>query len=114
MRLKIELGVLDAGPCTHDLNITCDDTPPISKTVAMAHGTVTDIRDDFHVDVAVRRETAVRRNFVIVPDAQRAPARTRVHRQKMVLGLEPIALITGKRLKGPTFDHRVSSESFAQ
>ena len=83
----------------------------------MAHRAVADIRDDFHVGVSVRRKTAVRRDLVIVPDAQRPPAGPRMRRREMMPGLEPIAPITRKRMKGPTFDHdsapRVSSSKFA-
>src|SRR4029077_20820297 len=71
----------------------------------MAHRTVADIGDDFHVRVSMWRETAVRRDFIIVPNAQRAPAGIGISWGEMTLGLEPIALITRKRLKEPAFDH---------
>jgi hypothetical protein len=53
----------------------------------------------------MRGKTAVRRDFVVIPEAQRPPAGLCMRRGEMMLGFEPIAPITSKRLKGPTFDH---------
>jgi hypothetical protein len=57
----------------------------------MAHRALADISDDFRVGVDVRRKTAVRRDLIIVPDAQRAPTGVRIGRREMILGFEPIA-----------------------
>jgi hypothetical protein len=46
----------------------------------------------------VAAEASPRCDLIIVPDAQRAPA-ARIGKREMVLGLEPDALITRKRLK---------------
>jgi hypothetical protein len=54
--------------------------------------------------VNVAAEASPRCDLIIVPDAQRAPA-ARIGKREMVLGLEPDALITRKRLKEPTIDH---------
>jgi hypothetical protein len=58
--------------------------------------------------VSVGREAAVWRDFVIVPEPQRAPPGICVRWGEMMAGFEPVSPITGKRMKGPTFDHGLS------
>jgi hypothetical protein len=45
------------------------------------------------------------RDFVIVPEAQRAPAEICIRWGETMLGLEPMTPITRKRVKEPAFDH---------
>ena len=71
--LQIGFGVPNTSASAHHLNVAGDDASLIPQAVAMAHRTVADIGDDFHIGVGMRRETAVRRDLVVVPDAQRPP-----------------------------------------
>jgi hypothetical protein len=61
----------------------------------------------------VRRKPAVRRELIIVSDAQRAPAGLCVGWGKMVLGLKPMTPITSERLKGAAFDHDLALRKVA-
>jgi hypothetical protein len=65
--------------------------------------------------VGVRREARVGRDLVVVPDAQRAPARSRgivvVGKGKVVLGLQPAAIFSRELVEWSTFDHRYSPGS---
>jgi hypothetical protein len=58
----------------------------------------------------MRREAAIRSDFVVIPKAQRTPPGIRVRWGEMMPGLEPAAPITSKRVKGPTFDHGILRE----
>ena len=64
--LKIELGVPNAG------NVARNNTTGVLQAAAMGHCTFADVSDDFHIGVGMRWETAVRGDFVIVPETQRA------------------------------------------
>jgi hypothetical protein len=105
LRLKIELGVPNTGASAHHLNVASGDASGTPQAVAMGHRAVADISDDFHLRVGMRGETAVRRDFVIVPEAQCGPAGICIRWGEMMLGVEPIAPITRKRVKEPAFDH---------
>ena len=55
-RIKIELSLPNTGACAHHLNVAGNDATRAPDVVAMTHGAVADISDDFHVGVSVRRE----------------------------------------------------------
>jgi len=71
--LKIEFGVPNAGTCAHHLNVAGNNTSGVPQAVAMGHCTFADISNDFRVRVSMWGETGVRRDFLIVPEAQRTP-----------------------------------------
>jgi hypothetical protein len=102
--------VLNTSTRAHHLNVANDDASGIPKAVAMGHRTVADIRDDFHVRVGMWGETTVRRDFIIVPEAQRTPPGICVRWGEMMLGFEPNAPITRKRVKESRFDHGILRE----
>jgi hypothetical protein len=65
--LKIEFGVPNAGTCAHHLNVAGNNTTGVPQAVAIGHCTFADASDDFRVRVSMWGETAVRRDFIIVP-----------------------------------------------
>jgi hypothetical protein len=73
--LKIEFGVPNAGTCAHHLNVAGNNTSGVPQAIAMGHCTFADISNDFRVRVSMWGETAVRRDFIIVPEARRTPTR---------------------------------------
>ena len=108
--LKIELGVPNAGTCAHHLNVAGNNTTGVPQAVAMGHCTFADVSDDFRVRVSMWGETAVRRDFIIVPEAQRTPPGICFRWGEMMLGFEPNAPITRKRVKESRFDHGILRE----
>src|SRR3546814_20661923 len=61
----------------HDLHVACSRAPLVAEAVLVRDRAFADVGDDFHVGLGLRRETAVRRDAVVVPDAQAAPAHSR-------------------------------------
>ncbi len=75
-----------------------------------------DVGDDLHVGVRVRREAGLRRDLVVVPHPDRAPAHAvRVvvaGEREVVVGLEPAVVGAAERAKGPRSIMSVSLTSF--
>jgi hypothetical protein len=68
-----------------------------------------DIGDDFHVAVRVRGEARLRRNGIVVPDAQRAPAHPLriviIGEGEVVTGIEPAVVGVAQRVEFANVDH---------
>jgi len=114
-RLEIVFGMPDARPGAHHLHIARLGTALVAEVVLVRDGPLADIGDDFHVGVRVSRKAGVRRDFIIVPYPQCAPAhpgRVRiVAERKVVLGLEPAVIRGGEFAEWSAFDHcHVSGE----
>jgi len=75
-------------------------------------GAFTDVGDDFHVGVGMRRKPRAGGDGVVVPDPQGAPAHARcivvASKRKMVLCVEPAVVGATEFSKGTAFDHGVS------
>lgn len=99
----------DAGACTHYLHITRFGTAFVTQAVLVGDRAFTDIGDDFHVPVRVRRETAASRNQVVVPDSQVAPVHTGgvvvLGKREMVMGIEPAVVGVAEAFEGSQLQH---------
>jgi hypothetical protein len=87
--------VPDAGAGAHDLDVSGFGAAFVAETVPVRHRARAHIGDDFHVGVRVRRKACIGRDLVVIPDAQRAPARTCgiASEGEVVLGLQPAAIL---------------------
>jgi hypothetical protein len=70
--LDVVLGVADAAARAHHLHVARFRAALVAETVLVRDRAIAHIGDDFHVRVRMRRKTAVRGDFVVVPHAQRA------------------------------------------
>ena len=70
LRLEIVFGVADAGAGAHHLHVAGFGAALVAQAVLVGDRAFADIGDDLHVGVRVRREAGVRRDLVVVPDAQ--------------------------------------------
>ena len=99
----------DAAAGAHHLHITGHGTALVAQVVLMRDGAFAHIGDDFHVGMRVRRETGLRCNRIVVPDAQRTP----VHavgimvfgKGKMVLGIQPAVVGGTEAVEAASFNH---------
>ena len=86
-----------------------DGTAAVTEAVFMSDGALADIGDDFHVAVRVRLEARLRRDAVVVPDAQAAPAHALdiviIGKGKMVARVQPAVLRMTKLGIWTSFDH---------
>src|SRR5258707_9807839 len=98
-----------SGAGAHELDVTRFGSAFVAEAVSMGHRALTDIGDDFHVGVRVRRKPCVGRDLVVIPDAQRAPAHSRgivvVGKGKVLLGFQPAAIFGGELVEWPAFNH---------
>ena len=71
------------------------------------------IGDDLHVGVRVRWKTGLRRDLVVVPDAQRAPVHALrvavIGKREMVPRVEPAEVAAAQAVERPASDHDVVS-----
>jgi hypothetical protein len=70
----VELAVLDAGACSHALELPRTEDGPVAEAVLMAESPFEDIGDDFHVPVTVHAEALTRLDPVFVDDPEHAKA----------------------------------------
>ena len=79
----------------------------------MGDGSVAHIGDDLHVRVRMRREAGMRRDLVVIPHADRAPAHAlRVvvaAEREMMLGLEPTVVGAAKPFECSYLNHVFTS-----
>ena len=84
----------------------------VSQAVLVADRAFAHVGDDLHVRVRVRREAGLRRDGVVVPHAQRAPAHAiRVvvaGEGEMVFGVEPAVVGSAQAVEGSAFNHGVA------
>src|SRR5262245_32847828 len=108
-RFPIVLGVANAGPCAHYLNVARLGAAFIAEAVLMRDRARADIGDDLHVGMRVRRKAGMGGDLVVVPDAQSPvshPLGVVIAREReMVLGLEPAMVGAAKRRVWPPVDH---------
>ncbi len=85
-----------AGARAHHLDVACGGASFIAQAVAVSDRAGPDVRDDFHVAVRMRRETRLRRDGIVVPHADRAPAHASrvaiVGEAEMMAGIEPAVI----------------------
>jgi hypothetical protein len=109
---QVVFGVPDTGAGAHHLHVSGFGSAFIAETVLVRHRALADIGDDLHVGVRVGRKASVGRDLIVVPDAQRAPTRSRgvdiVCEGEMVLGLQPAVIFSSELVEWSVFDHRRS------
>ena len=66
--------VADPGAGAHHLHVASFGAPLVAEAVRMGYGALAHIGDDLHVGVGVRRKARMRRDLVVVPHPERAPA----------------------------------------
>src|SRR3546814_10637407 len=75
----------------------------------MADRAFTNIGDDFHVAVRMRRKAGVRGDDIVVPDAKASPVHPVrilvVRKGEMMLGIQPAMIFPAKAFKWAQFDH---------
>ena len=108
-RLQIVFGVPDARARAHHLHVTGLGAALVAERVLMGDRTFAHIGDDFDVGVGMRGKAGVRRDLVVVPDAQ-APvvhiARVIVAGEReMMLRLQPAVVRAAEFYKWFQFDH---------
>src|SRR5262249_20138159 len=107
--LEVVLGMADAAARRHHLDLAGAGATAVAEAVAMADRATADIGDDLHVAMRMRRKAAVRRDMVVVPHSQRAPAVARriaiIGKGEMVLGVQPAMVGTAEAGEGSKFDH---------
>ena len=106
---QVELGMHDACPGAHYLDVARAGAPFITHRIAMADGAGANVGDDFHVTVGMRRKAALGGDPVIVPDANAPPAHARriviIGEAEMVAGIEPAVVGVAQRSEGSDVDH---------
>ncbi len=107
--LAIVLGMHDAGAGVHHLHVARGGPALVAEIVAMGDGALADIGDDLHLAVRMRVEAGIRRDLVIVPDAQPAEAhalRVVVLAEAEVMpGVEPLVAKAAETGEGSNLDH---------
>src|SRR5262249_38227490 len=99
----------DAGSGTHYLHVPGLGAALVAEAVLMGDRTLADIGDDLHVGMGMRRKPGVRRDRIVVPHPQRAPAHALgvmiVGEREMMLGVEPAVVCSPQAFEGSAFDH---------
>src|SRR5262249_38404792 len=110
--LAIVLGVPDAAARAHHLHVAGLRASLVAEAVLMGDGAVGHIGDDLHVGVGMRGKAGLRRDLVVVPHPQRAPAHALgivvPSEGEMVLGLEPAMVRAAELFEWSYFDHDVT------
>ena len=109
--LAIVFGMRDAGTSAHHLDIARCRAAFIAKAVAMRDRAFAYEGDDLHVVVRVRRKSLLRRDRVIVPDTDRAPAHAiRVliaGKTEVVARIEPTVIGSTERGEWANINHGI-------
>jgi hypothetical protein len=71
---RVVFGVPDAGPGTHNLDVSRFGFAFVAETIPVCHRSLTHECDDFHVGVRMRRKVRMRSDLIVIPDTQGAPA----------------------------------------
>jgi hypothetical protein len=99
----------DPGPGTHHLDVAGSRSALVAKAVLMGDRASADKGDNFHVVMRVGRKAALRRDGIIIPDPDRAPAhpgRFVIRREtEMVASIKPAVVRVAKTGKRPNFNH---------
>ena len=106
---KIVFGVADAGAGAHDLDVAGFCAAFIAEAVLVRDRALPYIGDDLHIGVRVRRKAGLRRDLVVVPDAQRAPIHALgiavIGKGEMMAGVEPAVVAAAQAVESSAFDH---------
>ena len=102
----------DPGAGGHDLHVAGFGATLVAEVVLMGDCPLAHVGDDLHVAVRVCGEAGLRRDGVVVPNAEAAP----VHavgivvagEAEMMLGIEPAVVRTAELVVWADFDHLVS------
>jgi hypothetical protein len=101
----------DAAAGAHHLHVAGHGAAAVAQAVLVADRALAHVGDDLHIRVRVGREAGVRRDGVVVPHAQRAPAHAGgiavVGEGEVVPGLEPAVVGGAQAVEGSAFDHAV-------
>ena len=112
--LHIIFAVRDAGAGAHHLYVARFGAALVAEVILVGDRTLSDIGDDFHVAMGVGRESGLRRDRIVVPDAQIAPAFALgiivIREAEMMLGVEPAMVGTAQRREGTKVDHDTSPD----
>ena len=107
-----DVQVMSAGSGTHHLDVASFGASLIAEAVLMGDCTLADIGDDLHVGVRVWRKPGVRRDRIVIPYPERAPAHALgvvvLGKREMVLGVEPAMIGPAEAFNGSAFDHPAS------
>ena len=108
-RLHVVLGVGDAAARTHHLHVAGLGAALVAEAVAVGDRALAHVGDDLHVRVRMRRKATLRRDRVVVPHAQRAPAHTVgivvAGEREMMFRLEPAVVGSAQAVEGSAFNH---------
>src|SRR5262249_54873799 len=93
----------------HHLHVAGLGAALVAERILMGDRTVANVGDDLHVGMRMRRKAGVRRDLVIVPDAQRAVAHVLrvivVGEREVMPGLEPAVIGAAELCKWFELDH---------
>ena len=91
-------------PGAHHLHVAGLGAALVAEAVLVGDRALAHVGDDLHVGVRVRRKAGVRRDLVVVPDPQRAPAHPLgvviVGEGEMMLGLQPAVVGAAELVEG--------------
>jgi hypothetical protein len=83
--------------------------PLVSEAILMGDRPFADIGNDLHVGVAVGREAGFRRDLVVIPHAEIAPAHAGriapIGEGEVVAGVQPVVAEPAKPAGGAALDH---------
>ena len=103
----------DAGAGAHHLDVAGLGAALVAEAVLMGDRALSDIGDDLHIGMRMRRKPGLRCDLVVVPYPERAPAHPLrvlvIGEREMVSGLEPAVVAAAQAVEGPQFDHDVVS-----
>src|SRR3954469_13060714 len=101
--------MLDAGPGAHHLDVASPGTALVPHRILVSDRAGADIGHDLHVAMRMRRETALRCDLVVVPDAYAAPAHALevmiVREGEMMARVEPSMVGLAEAVEGANVNH---------
>src|SRR5262249_393536 len=107
--LAVMLGMTDAGPGAHDLDVAGDGPADVAGTVLVRDGALADISHDLHVRVRVAAKSGAGRDLVVIPDhesAEWAILGIAVGRNdEVVTRLQPATIAVIERFLGSKLQH---------
>ena len=109
---EIVFRMADAAAGAHHLHVTRLGAALVAEAVLMGDRALPHIGDDLHIFMRVRRKPGLRRDLVVVPDAQRAPPHALgvavIGKREMMAGLQPAMVAAAEAVERPAFDHDMS------